>query len=274
MFWLLIITSFFSTTLFSLWSVSISINNPIVLAASNIRLDYHLYSQIQAEHRINDGNDAVDADMDELSNEQVVNYFRLNRRSLEPYDSYLYFAESERVRLKNMAKEMFEFGYDNYMKYAFPLDELDPIHCSGRGPDRVNLDNININDVLGDYLLTLVDSLSTLAVLGNSSEFRRASKLVIEQLNFDKNNTVQVFEATIRVLGGLISAHMIASDKRGVFGDMSLNGYDNEFLNLARDLGSRLLIAFENRPDVKLPFPRVNFSVFYIYISVTEMRCL
>ena len=30
------------------------------------------------------------------------------------------------------AKEMFSFGYDSYMKYAFPMDELDPIHCTGR----------------------------------------------------------------------------------------------------------------------------------------------
>lgn len=58
--------------------------------------------------------------------------------------------------------------------------------------------NININDVLGDYCLTLVDSLDTLAVLGNVSEFHRAVKLVIEHVSFDKENTVQVFEANIR----------------------------------------------------------------------------
>lgn len=28
---------------------------------------------------------------------------------------------------------MFYFGYDNYMEHAFPEDELDPIHCTGRG---------------------------------------------------------------------------------------------------------------------------------------------
>lgn len=89
--------------------------------ASSIRLDYHLYSQIVAEH-----------DDEQLSPSQVTNYFRLNRDTLDAYDSYLHFPESERIRLKQLAKQMFEFGYDNYMKYAFPLDELDPIHCSGR----------------------------------------------------------------------------------------------------------------------------------------------
>lgn len=58
--------------------------------------------------------------------------------------------------------------------------------------------NININDILGDYCLTLVDSLDTLAVLGNISEFQQAVAKVITHVNFDKDNIVQVFEANIR----------------------------------------------------------------------------
>uniref|UniRef100_A0A8C7PYI0 alpha-1,2-Mannosidase n=1 Tax=Oncorhynchus mykiss TaxID=8022 RepID=A0A8C7PYI0_ONCMY len=34
--------------------------------------------------------------------------------------------------LKLKMKGMFYFGYDNYMKYAFPEDELNPIDCQGR----------------------------------------------------------------------------------------------------------------------------------------------
>jgi len=37
--------------------------------------------------------------------------------------------------------------------------------CAGRGSDRENPSNININDVLGDYSLTLVDTLDTLALV-------------------------------------------------------------------------------------------------------------
>jgi len=128
----------------------------------------------------------------------VEDYVRIYQRKIHQYNAYLYFPESERIRLKEMTKSMFEFGYDNYMEHAFPLDELDPIHCSGRGPDLVNLDNINVNDALGDYMLTLIDSLTSLVILGNSSEFKKAARLVIDNLSFDKNNTVQVFEATIR----------------------------------------------------------------------------
>lgn len=51
------------------------------------------------------------------------------------YQHYLYFSRLERLEYREKAREMFQFGYDNYMKYAFPQDELDPIHCRGRGPD-------------------------------------------------------------------------------------------------------------------------------------------
>ena len=51
---------------------------------------------------------------------------------------YRYFSENERVQLREKAKQMFYFGYDNYMNFAFPKDELDPIHCTGRGPDYNN----------------------------------------------------------------------------------------------------------------------------------------
>lgn len=46
--------------------------------------------------------------------------------------------------------------------------------------------------MLGDYSLTLVDALDTLAVMGNASEFKRAVRLVVDNVSFDKPSTVQV----------------------------------------------------------------------------------
>ena len=48
---------------------------------------------------------------------------------------YSRISDEEREIAKDQVKEMFWFGFKNYMKHAFPLDELDPIHCTGRGPD-------------------------------------------------------------------------------------------------------------------------------------------
>lgn len=166
---------------------------------------------------------------------------------------------AERQDALREAREMFYFGYENYMSYAFPADELDPIHCTGRGHDHGNPDNININDVLGDYSLTLIDSLDTLVVLGDHEEFKRAVMLVINSVNFEKNTTVQVFEATIRVIGSLLSAHLIVSDDSRLLGDFYMPEYDGELLTLAHDLASRLLPAFEGT-RTGIPYPRVNLK--------------
>uniref|UniRef100_A0A8D1S713 alpha-1,2-Mannosidase n=1 Tax=Sus scrofa TaxID=9823 RepID=A0A8D1S713_PIG len=164
-----------------------------------------------------------------------------------------------RAQMRDLARGMFVFGYDNYMAHAFPQDELNPIHCRGRGPDRGDPSNLNINDVLGNYSLTLVDALDTLAIMGNSSEFQKAVKLVINTVSFDKDSTVQVFEATIRVLGSLLSAHRIITDSKQPFGDMTIKDYDNELLHMAHDLAVRLLPAFENT-KTGIPYPRVNLK--------------
>lgn len=47
-------------------------------------------------------------------------------------------SEGERVQLLAATKEMFYFGYRNYIEHAYPQDELDPIHCTGRGHDHHN----------------------------------------------------------------------------------------------------------------------------------------
>ena len=171
-------------------------------------------------------------------------------------EQYSQFPDSLRLQMLEETKNMFQFGYDCYMKCAFPQDELDPIGCNGRGPDKQNPDNININDVLGDYSLTLVDTLDTLAIMGNVSEFRKAVQLVVENVNFDKASTVQVFEANIRVLGGLLSAHLLMEDSFKPFGDLTPDWYMGDLLTLAHDLADRLLAAFVTKTGI--PHPRVN----------------
>ncbi|XP_061779609.1 ER degradation-enhancing alpha-mannosidase-like protein 1 [Nerophis lumbriciformis] len=172
---------------------------------------------------------------------------------------YSSFSDVLKAAMKEKARSMFYFGYDNYMKYAFPKDELNPIDCEGRGPDVQNPSNVNINDVLGNYSLTLIDSLDTLLVLGNVTEFQSAVKLVIDTVSFDKDSTVQVFEANIRILGSLISAHILLTDPKHPFGRVGFDGYNNQLLHLAHDLAVRLLPAFENT-GTGIPYPRVNLK--------------
>jgi len=172
-------------------------------------------------------------------------------------EKYAVFSEVDRQFMLEEARAMFHHGYDNYMTHAWPQDELNPLDCCGRGPDKENPDNININDVLGDFSLTLVDSLDMLAVMGNISEFHRAVKLVVDTVHFDKSNTVQVFEASIRMLGGLLSAHLLMEDPR--FPGLTPDWYNEDLLSLAHDLGDRLLPAFD-KTETGIPFPRVNLK--------------
>lgn len=48
--------------------------------------------------------------------------------------------------------------------------------------------------------------------MGNYSEFRRGVVLLQEQLDFDQDRNVSVFETNIRVVGGLLSSHLMAKE--------------------------------------------------------------
>ncbi|KAG0091741.1 alpha mannosidase-like protein [Podila epicladia] len=165
--------------------------------------------------------------------------------------------EARRVALRQEAKDMFMHGFRGYLTYAFPKDELNPVNCRGRGPDRLYADNINVNDVLGDFSLTLIDSLDTLATMREPDEFAKAIRMTKRHIqNFNINSRVQVFEVNIRVLGALLSAHQYASDPRFL---SLVQDYKGELLALAVDLGKRLMKAFENSPT-GIPWPRVNLK--------------
>ncbi|KAL9317963.1 hypothetical protein ACSQ67_014480 [Phaseolus vulgaris] len=98
-----------------------------------------------------------------------------------------------------------------------------------------------------------IDSLDTLALLGDRQRFATSVEWLGKNLRFDINKTVSVFETTIRVLGGLLSAHLIASDYAT---GMRVPSYDNQLLNLAEDLARRLLPAFDTPTGI--PFGSVN----------------
>ena len=66
----------------------------------------------------------------------------------------------------------------------------------------------------------------------------------------------QVFEANIRVLGGLLSAHLLMEDPSEPFGRLSPDWYMGDLLTLAHDLADRLLVAFATENGI--PHPRVN----------------
>ncbi|CAL9164442.1 unnamed protein product [Musa hybrid cultivar] len=147
---------------------------------------------------------------------------------------------AEAKELRDEVRDMFYHAFDGYIKHAFPLDELRPLTCKGE-------------DSLGGYALTLIDSLDTLALLGDRERFNAAVDWVSENVRFDIDKTVSVFETTIRILGGLLSAHLIASDYAT---GMKIQSYDDQLLHLSVDLAQRLLPAFDTPTGI--PFGSVN----------------
>src|SRR5204863_9981230 len=93
-------------------------------------------------------------------------------------------------------------------------------------------------------LMTPVDALDTLVVMHLDAEAAKARSLIVRDLSFDRDIYVKNFEITIRLLGGLLSGYQLTGDKR--------------LLNLAEDLGNRLLPVF-NSPT-GLPYRYVNLK--------------
>jgi mannosidase alpha-like ER degradation enhancer 2 len=165
----------------------------------------------------------------------------------------------ERAQIKEAVKEMFYHGYNSYMTHAFPKDELKPLSCTGY-------------DTWGSYSLTLIDALDTLVVMGNKTEFEKGVWWLVENLNFDKDKNVSLFETNIRVVGGLLSAHLLAAQP-----DLDLfqtRPYNNELLPLVVDLVDRLLPAFET--PTRMPYCTINLrsGVPVNETTVTATACV
>lgn len=111
-----------------------------------------------------------------------------------------FMSKEEKLGLMEKAKEMFYHAYTNYMEHAYPADELMPLSCKGRWRTKEN-NRGDMDDVLGNYSLTLIDTLDTLVVLGDLPEFDRAVSKVVTSVTFDRDVVVSVFEVNIRVLG-------------------------------------------------------------------------
>ena len=114
---------------------------------------------------------------------------------------------------------------------------------------------IGFNDVLANCSVTLIDNLDSFVILDNRTGFHNAVWNTIGHVSFDVDTKPQVFETTIRVLGGLLSAHIFSVESAYGF---ALPGYNNELLELAYDLGERMLPAF-NTPT-GIPYARVSSS--------------
>ena len=90
-----------------------------------------------------------------------------------------------------------------------------------------------------------MDSLDTILLMGLAKEFEEAKAWVRDELDSDQDGEVNLFETTIRVLGGLLAAYDQSSKNTG-------------FLNKAVDLADRLMDAFETPSGI--PYASVHLG--------------
>ena len=136
-------------------------------------------------------------------------------------------------------------AWRGYERYAWGHDELRPVSRTTR------------DWYAEPLLMTPVDALDTLLLMGLDDEAAKARALIVERLGvgrgtarpatggaaaFDLDLSVKTFEITIRMLGGLLSGWQMTGDPR--------------LLRLADDLGTRLLPAFAS--PTGMPYTFVN----------------
>jgi mannosidase alpha-like ER degradation enhancer 1 len=112
-----------------------------------------------------------------------------------------------------------------------------------------------------------LDVLSSLPLI-NPKAYPDALKRVCTEISFDQDAKVQVFEMTIRALGSLLSTYQYLhrlpdspqDQAKAIPGvhlkKVDVKKYMGRLLELAEDLGRRMLPAFETKTG--LPYARVN----------------
>ena len=128
------------------------------------------------------------------------------------------FPEALKKEMQEQVIAATRHAWAGYKQHAWGFDDLQPLTKNGK------------NWYQHSMLMTPVDSYDTFIMLGMKEEAQEAKKMILSRLNFDIDNEVQVFEITIRLLGGLISAYELDGDKK--------------FLMLAIQLADRMMPAF------------------------------
>ncbi|KAM3701885.1 hypothetical protein ACJW31_05G209600 [Castanea mollissima] len=135
------------------------------------------------------------------------------------------------IERRQKVKEAMLHAWSSYEQYAWGQDELQPQSKNG----------VNSFGGLG---ATLIDSLDTLFIMGLEEQFQKAREWIANSLDFNKDYEASVFETTIRVVGGLLSAYDLSNDQ--------------VFLDKAKDIADRLLPAWDTPSGI--PYNIINLA--------------
>lgn len=141
------------------------------------------------------------------------------------FSDYIHDATSK--QRQQAVRQVFIRNWNSYKKHAWLMDELAPVTGKGK-------------TTFGGWAATLVDSLDTLWIMDLPDDFHYAAAAAA-QLDWaaTKDTAVNLFETTIRHLGGLLSAYDLSREPA--------------LLSKAHELGTMLYLAFDT-PNRMPPF--------------------
>lgn len=138
-------------------------------------------------------------------------------------------------RRRKAVRQVFLRGWDAYKEQAWGWDELKPVSGGGR-------------TTFGGWAATLVDALDTLWIMGLHPQFYEA---VAYAVALDFSNTTEtsanMFETTIRYLGGLLAAYDLSGEPALLAKAKELG----EFLYMGFDTPNRMPGFWLNFEDAK-----------------------
>lgn len=131
--------------------------------------------------------------------------------------------------------DIFKSAYGSYKTFAWGHDSLAPL-------SREYIDDRN------GWGATIVDSLSTAHIMGLEDIFKEGVNftLGIDFSQSKTNDTISLFESTIRYVGGILSAYELDGKK------------DDRLVGKARELADKLIHGWVDNNDI--PYNALNFT--------------
>lgn len=148
---------------------------------------------------------------------------------------------------KEAVKDAFLLSWNAYEEHGWGYDEYRPVSKTGRYMAEPN-----------GMGWIIVDALDTMMIMNLTKELKHAREWVSTTLNYDKDQDVNTFETTIRMLGGLLSAHYLQETLPGLKPDNA--NEEDLFLEKATDLADRLLGAYESPSGIPWASVRLKDS--------------
>ncbi|BFZ09518.1 hypothetical protein BsWGS_12557 [Bradybaena similaris] len=147
---------------------------------------------------------------------------------------------------RDKVKEMMLHAWNGYKKYGWGANEHHPVSM------RPHLGGIFGANSLG---ATIVDAVDTLYIMEFDDQYGDARDWIAQNLNFDIQADLSVFETNIRFVGGLLSAYALTGDQ--------------VFKMKAKDIADRLLPAFNTQTGLPLAIinPKTGSSHNYGWAS-------